>query len=195
MNKYITINIILALIFSINISSGQTYNTKKYFKFDSIKATLSILSENDIVSAKIDTQSILSRAKLLTTEKSGVMNSNIVVADVLTQKTEVYYAENQLDVLYIFINHGQKYYHDYSNGKIDYEHYSVGCVFLIVYNSIDNKFYKISGFEASEFDDFKHDIKKHLPSQTHKTRKILNQLKKASDCNCEYNESNRIYVY
>lgn len=195
MCKLICLNLIIIHLFGLPFSYGQSIDNKKYAQFDSLKSIMLKYDENSAILSNLDTQSLLIRAKLMTINKVGVIDEKIIIDDVLKQNAEIFYSENNPGLLYIFITHSQYYYIEHSKSKTVYEFYSVGCTYLVVFNSKDNNFYKLSGFAETELTKFKKALRMKFHKFSSDNRAIYHLIKKSSDCNCEFNEKNRLYIY
>ncbi len=195
MNKLITINILIACLLEIQFSYGQKYDIKSYPKFDSLQASMTHFYENSTNFPKVDTQSLLIRAKLITLNRIGLIDERIIADEILKQNSEIYYFEDNPNMLYIFINHEQRYYYNDSENKLVYEFYSVGCTYVIGFNIADNSFFKLSGFSDPQLVEYKKALGSRLVIISNQYRKMYKLIKKFSICNCEFDESNRLYIY
>ena len=194
MFKLTTISLFFFYLIGFKLSYGQIMQKKKYAQFDSLQSNMTKFNEFNANFSKVDTHSLFIRAKLITTSQVGLIDGKILNDEVLSQNAEAFYSENNPNMVYIFINHSQRYYTEKSDGKTSFEFYSLGCTYLIAYDIRRNSFFKLSGFSNTELKKFKIAMGRAQIQFSSNNRKIYQLIKKESSCNCEFNEDNKLYI-
>ncbi|MBP7540805.1 MAG: hypothetical protein KA802_12840 [Saprospiraceae bacterium] len=146
------------------------------------------------------------KAKLLTLNRYGLTDSSNIMQQVLNQRLKYYYNIEIKNFVFIEINHSQVYSYTTNEGLSE-TFYAVGCSYFLAYNLHEAKFYRLFGFDISDYSEFKETVSELKFQNFDLYSDLLNYLsdiystcqnkKKIykCDCNCQDDSANGLKVY
>jgi len=151
----------------------------------------------------IDSNDICFKAKLLTTSPYGLLKKENVLTEIENQKSTIYKYPYCDSILFIVIGHSQSNSYMTDSTTVT-GYYSFGCRYMLAYDLSIHRFYKLNGFENSDYLEFVKDNEsnfKLIQSELLKGFKEMYKLslksskKENNKCSCHFINKKEMIIY
>lgn len=125
--------------------------------------TTQIYDSNKFVRHFISEKNIIDKAKLMTLNRYGIISLDSTINMLIKQDFRVHKYDSNYRYLTLLIYNNQEYAVDYTPitfSRLRFENRN--CEFVIVFSYIDERFYRIKGFDVCDFVELVHDVEKNL---------------------------------